>query len=270
MVLSVRREGYYAWLKRQSRPQQDDELVSALKTIRNNHPKYGVRSMRDELPATINKPSYGKCYRLCREHNLLQRRKTPRGITKSNPKDQVSEDLLHRDFTASSANTKWLTDISEIKCADGRLYLAAILDCFDGAIVGMSMAPHKRTELCISALKSAVGRYGKEMNLILHSDRGSQYTSKEFRKELKCKKILQSMGRTGSCYDNARMESFFATLKKELIYDLPLSRLTREQVRHKIFIWVELYYNTQRRHTANEDNLPPLKKRAKFSVKQAA
>jgi len=270
MVLSVRREGYYAWQKRKVRLNRDEELVSALYAIRKNHPKYGVQSMRDELPATIHKPSYGKCYRLCREHNLLQRRKTARGITRSNPKEQASEDLINRDFKSAAANTKWLTDISEIKCADGRLYLAAILDCFDGAIVGMSMASHKRAELCVSALKSAIGRYGKQAGLIIHSDRGSQYTSKEFRKELQCRKILQSMGRTGSCYDNARMESFFATLKKELIYDLPLSRLTRDQVRHYIFTWVELYYNTQRRNTANEDNLPPLKKRAMFLADRAA
>lgn len=220
--------------------------------------------MRDALPSTIEKPSYGKCYRLCRDNNLLHRRKTPRSITKRNPEEQLSEDLIQRDFKAAEENSKWLSDITEVKCVDGKLYLAAILDCFDGAIVGMSIARHKRAELCVSALKSAIGRYGKKHGLILHSDRGSQYTSHEYREHLAKYQVLQSMGRTGSCYDNARMESFFATLKKELIYELPLYRLTRDQVRQKIFSWIELYYNIERRHTANEDNLPPLKKRAKY------
>ena len=270
MVLSVRREGYYAWQKRKCRPNRDGALVSALTTIRKKHSKYGVKSLRDALPPAIEKPSYGKCYKLCRDYNLLHRRKTPRGITKRNPKDQLSEDLVKRDFKAAQANSKWLSDITEMKCADGKLYLAAVLDCFDGAIVGMSMASHKRAELCISALTSAIGRYGKSNALVFHSDRGSQYTSREFRQHLKKHKLLQSMGRTGSCYDNARMESFFATLKRELIYELPLSRLTRDQVRQKIFAWIELYYNTERRYTANEDNLPPLKKREKHLAGRAA
>jgi putative transposase len=263
-VLSVRREGYYAWQKRQDRPNRDSELVSALRAIRKKHPKYGVQRLRSELPPATEKPSYGKCYRLCRDYNLLQRRKKPRGITKRNPKDQLSEDLVQRDFNASEENTKWLSDITEIKCADGKLYLAAILDCFDGTIVGMSMTEHKQAELCIAALTSAIGRYGKRLGLIFHSDRGSQYTSYEFRRHLQKHGLLQSMGRTGSCYDNARMESFFATLKKELIYDLPLYRLSRQEVRQRIFAWIELYYNTERQYTANEDNLPPLKKRAKY------
>lgn len=269
MVLSVRREGYYAWQKRKCRLNQDGELASALTAIRKKHPKYGVQSLLDALPSTITKPSYGKCYKLCRENNLLHRRKTPRGITKRNPEDQLSDDLIQRDFKAAEANSKWLSDITEMKCADGKLYLAAVFDCFDGAIVGMSMASHKRAELCSAALLSAIGRYGKRNGLIFHSDRGSQYTSREFRQELKRHKLEQSMGRTGSCYDNARMESFFATLKKELIYELPLSKLTREQVRQRIFAWIESYYNIERRHTSNEANMPPLKKRALFQIKVA-
>ncbi len=198
-----------------------------------------------------------------RDNHLLHRRKTPRGITKRNPKEQLSEDLIKRDFKASEANSKWLSDITEMKCADGKLYLAAILDCFDGAIVGISMTYHKRAELCVSALNSAIGRYGKKHGLIFHSDRGSQYTSREYREHLQKHILLQSIGRTGSCYDNARMESFFAILKKELIYKL-LYKLTRDQVRQKIFAWIELYYNIERRYTANEENLPPLEKRARY------
>jgi Transposase and inactivated derivatives len=174
MALSVRREGYYTWIKRTSRPRRDDELILALKAIRKKHPGYGVRSLRDELPEAVGKPSYGKCYKLCRDNGLLQRRRKAHGITRRNLADQLSEDLVKRNFTAPEENCKWLSDITEMKCKEGKLYLAAIQDCFDGAIVGMSMAAHKRAELCVAALDSAIGRYGKRPGLLVHSDRGSQ------------------------------------------------------------------------------------------------
>jgi len=263
MALSVRREGFYVWTKRKNRPSSDDKTVSALKAARKAHPDYGVRSLRDELPAGI-RPGYGKCCRLCRENGLLHRKKTPRGMTKRNNKDPLSEDLIQRDFKAVSPNAKWLSDITEMKCRNGKLYLAAILDCFDGTIVGLSMNSNKKAGLCVSALENAVGRFGKRDGLILHSDHGSQYTSRAYRSALTRYGLRQSMGRTGSCFDNARMESFFATLKKDLIYQMPLYKMTRKEVRYKVFAWIELYYNAERRYTANEGNLPPLKKRALF------
>lgn len=121
-----------------------------------------------------------------------------------------------------------------------------------------------KAPLCTSALNSAVKRYGKTDGLIIHSDRGSQFTSHLFRETLSNKGLRQSMGRTGSCFDNARMESFFATLKKDLIYRLPLYLMDREDVRHRIFVWIETYYNLRRRHTSNEHDLPPLVKRGCF------
>ena len=114
------------------------------------------------------------------------------------------------------------------------------------AIVGMSMDKNKRAELCRSSYLAAVHRYGKTKGMIVHSDHGSQYTSHLFRDCLKAEGARQSMGRTGSCYDNARMESFFATLKKELIYGLALSKLTREEVKALVFRWIECDYNTIR------------------------
>jgi transposase InsO family protein len=118
-----------------------------------------------------------------------------------------------------------------------------------------------RAELCTAALNSAVMRYKVSEECIIHSDRGSQFTSHLFRETLSAKGFLQSMGRTGSCYDNARMESFFATIKNDLIYRLPVCRMTREEVRVEIFEWIEGYYNLRRRHTSNEGNQPPLVKR---------
>lgn len=219
--------------------------------------------MIDALPETM-KVSYGKGYSICRVYGLLQKQRKPNGITKANPAAQAAEDLLQRDFKSDAPNNKWLTDITEMKCKDGKLYLCAVLDCFDASIVGFSMDNNMKTPLCTTALNNAVKRYGKTNGLIVHSDRGSQFTSHLFRETLLNKGLKQSMGRTGSCFDNARMESFFATLKKDLIYRLPLYKMEREEVRHRIFTWIETYYNRKRRHTSNEHNQPPLVKRELF------
>ena len=265
----MRREGYYDWKRRPVHTNRDAETVSALKHLRQQHPCYGVRSLRDALPET-QRPSYGKCYRLCKENHLLMHKRHPNSLTKADSYTSQNDDLVRRDFTASAPGTKYISDMTEIKCADGKLYLAAILDCFDGTIVGYAMRPHMRASLCCDALRDAVSRYGYQNGLILHSDHGSQYTSREYRELLaRYGSIRQSMGHTHCCFDNARMESFFATLKKELIYRLHCVSMKREQVRQLIFRWIETYYNRLRRNTANEDNLPPLVKRLRWTQKRS-
>ncbi len=268
LALGVRREGYYAWEKRPSREEHDAALVSALKEIRKKHPCYGVRSLIDALPER-EKVSYGKGYRVCRENGLLTKRRATRGITKADPTAMAAEDLVRRDFTADAPNEKLLTDITQMNCRDGKLYLCTVLDCFDAAIVGFSMDDNMKATLVKSALKSTVGRWGNVKDCILHSDRGSQFTSRLFRNQLTLNGFRQSMGRTGTCADNARMESFFATLKKELIYRLPMYKLTRKEVRAYIFEWIA-YYNRKRRHTANKGSLPPLVKREQYANLMAA
>lgn len=267
-ALSVRREGYYAWQRRPKRAQRDEALVSALKQAREKHTGYGVQSLLDQLPEA-QKVSYGKGYRVCRENGLLLRRRKPHGITRADPAAQSADDLVRRDFTACEPNTKWLTDITQIACKDGKLYLCGVLDCFDAGLVGFSMDTHMKTELCTAALTSAVKRFGKTQGLIVHSDRGSQFTSHLYRETLAHQGFRQSMGRTGSCFDNARMESFFATLKKELIYRMPLYKMTREEVRSRIFQWLA-YYNQRRRHTSNDAKRPPLVKRELWNRQSAA
>jgi transposase InsO family protein len=262
-VLEVRREGYYDFLKRTPQEKRDEALLSALKQIRKDNPDYGTKSMIDELPESL-KPSYGKGYRVCRDNGLLTRRRRPKSITKADPEAQKAEDLVQRDFTAKVPGIKVFTDITEMKCADGKLYYCGVLDAFDGAQIGYSMAEHMRAELCTAAIMQADRRFGLTKDCIAHSDRGSQFTSRLFRETLSNHGWRQSMGMTGCCYDNARAESFFATLKKELIYKLPLSRLTRAEVRTRIVAWVEGYYNKKRRNTANDGNLAPLVKREHY------
>ena len=245
------------------RADRDAETVSALKQLRQQHPCYGVRSLRDALEPAL-RPSYGKCYRLCNENGLLTRKKRPHSLTICDGRAPQSEDLVQRDFTAPTPYVKCLSDITQIKCVDGKLYFAALMDCFDGAIVGFSMNTHMRASLCCAAVRDAAARHGYNGDVILHSDHGGQYASYEYRKLLDEYGFRQSMGRTHCCFDNARMESFFATLKKELIYRLHCSSMPREQVRQLVFRWIETYYNRLRRNTANEDNLPPLVKRAQW------
>lgn len=252
------------------RTDRDAQLVSALKEARKEHPCYGVRGLREAVEPAL-RASYGKCYRLCRENGLLQRRRHPHSLTKRNRRDLQSGDLVQRDFTAAKPGVKYLSDITQIQCADGKLYLAAVLDCYDGAIVGFSMKHHMHADLCCDALRDAVSRYGYQQGLILHSDHGSQYTSQEYRSVIAgFGSIRQSMGRTHCCFDNARMESFFATLKKELVYRLHCSGMKRDAVRKTVFRWIETYYNRRRRNTANDHNLPPLVKRARFAVRPLA
>lgn len=270
MALGVRRGGYYKWKKRPSAEERDAKLVSALKKIRKEHPCYGVQSMIDVLPEG-EKVSYGKGYRVCNQYGLLTCKRKPHGITHGDKSAQMSKDLINRDFSAENPNEKWLTDITEMKCrGDSKLYLCAVLDCFDGAIVGFSMDNNMQASLCTSAISNAVMRYEIHDGCILHSDRGSQFTSLLYRETLSSKGFQQSMGRTKSCYDNARMESFFATLKKELIYRLPLYKMTRDEVKSRIFEWIMGYYNRRRRHTANESKLAPLVKRELYSRQNAA
>jgi len=268
MALGVRREGYYIWIKKPTLEERDRKLVSALKQVRKDHPCYGVQSMIDALPKD-KKVSYGKGYKLCRDYGLLSKRRRPNSITKSDPVAQASDDLVKRDFTALEPNKKLLTDITEMKCKDGKLYLCPVLDCFDAAILGFSMDDNMKATLVKSALNSAFNIYGRVDGCIIHSDRGAQFTSRLFRTTLEKKGFRQSMGRTGTCADNARMESFFATLKKELIYRLPLYRLSRAEVRSYVFEWIA-YYNRKRRHTANEGNMPPLRLRELYMSQQTA
>ena len=194
---------------------------------------------------------------LMRELNLIhERKRRPKGLTKATTEVQEKENLIKQDFTADKPFTKLLTDISQIQCEDGKLYISPILDCLGGEILALQMRNNMKKELCIDTVKAAARRYPIR-GAILHSDRGSQYTSDEFRKTLKSNGVIQSLSGVDRCYDNARMESFFATLKKELLYRIPTYRMKRSEVATIIFRYVFAYYNKVRIHTSNPEGLPP-------------
>ncbi len=261
-TLDVTRQGYSKWRKAQEKPCRHEALLALIRQVLGeddeNSDNYGAR--RIFLALRNNKGytgSYATVCRVCRKNGItLPKKRNPNSLTKADKEAQKSENLIHQDFTAQHPNEKWLSDITEVPCADGKLYVSPVLDCFDGAIVGLSMDDNMRKELCIEAFEQACRRQGA-YGMIFHSDRGSQYTSGDFRLSLQKHGAIQSMSGTGRCYDNARMESFFATLKKEKLYRLNTRMLPMASVKSIIWRFIESYYNRRRIYSPN-DGYPPL------------
>lgn len=263
-VLKVSEAGYYKWLNRQGRPYKYEDLLAKIREIRAENEDYGPYRIYLKLKLFHGYTgSYYLILTLCKKHDLMLKKKFhAKGITKADPAAQASENLIKQDFKASSPNKKWLGDITEIPTVDGKLYVAGVFDCFDGAIVGLKMANHMRAELCVDAFTSAAKKH-QGYGMIFHSDRGSQYTSKSYRDTLATYGATQSMSHTGRCFDNARMESFFATLKKECVYKFKPETLRMETVKSIVFRFIEVYYNRKRIYTPNE-GYPPLMKRSLY------
>ena len=256
-VLGASESGYYRWRRTSKRQRQSDVLWGAIENVLSEAPEndnYGVNRMHLALLQRGIQTSRSSVYRTMKNHGALHKRpRRPHNLTKADTCATPSKDLLCRDFTAKGQGQKLVTDITQIQCSDKKLYLAAVLDCWNGEITGLSVQSHMRAELCVTAVKNAQLKAGA----IVHSDHGSQFTSTEFRKYIKQRKIVQSMGRVGSCYDNARIESFWATLKKELIYRMGAHRFPASQVCSAIYRYIYGYYNTKRIYTSNPNGWPP-------------
>ena len=166
----------------------------------------------------------------------------------------VADNLMNREFTAKEPNEKWLSDITYIPTDEGWLYLAAILDLYGREIAGWSMGARMTKELVINALRQAKGRRGAPKGILIHSDRGSQYCSKDYQQELKEDDFICSMSRKGNCWDNAPMESFFGKLKQEWLNGKRFR--TREDAKSAVFWYIEVYYRNYRLHEANGYETP--------------
>ncbi len=259
-MLKVSETGYYRYLINKDKPYKHEHLLAQIYEILKEDPEnsnYGVK--RIHLALQINykyKGSYSTVYRVYKENGLIIKyKRRPKGLTKADSQAQAAENLIKQDFSALEPNEKWLTDITEVPCRNGKLYLAPVLDCFDGSIVGFKMDDNMRAELCVDAFKWACKKHNTR-GMVLHSDRGSQYTSHAFRIALNQYGAVQSMSSTGRCYDNARMESFFATLKKEKLYKIDTKNMTIEEVKTIIFRFI-YYYNLRRIYTTNK-GYPPM------------
>ena len=249
--LGVSRSGFYAWRGRgvSARAGTDADLIAVIKAaytrLRGNP---GVRRMHAELITLGHRLSRKRVWRLMRAAGLQGRH--PRAwkrTTVPGDKPVGAPDLLGRNFTAEQPNQRWCGDVTYIKTWNGWAYLATVLDLHSRAVVGWAVADHMRTDLVLEALDMAVRHRRPPSDVIFHSDRGTQYTSSAFAAFCTARGIRRSLGRTGSCFDNAVSESFFASYKKELIHTRPWPDI--KHLKKATFDWIETYYNRQRRHS---------------------
>ena len=219
-VLRLSESGYYRWLRNRDKRSSRQLLAGKVKKILEEHPdnrNYGVDRVCLALEQDGVDVSRRTVYRVMKVNGWLHKRRIPHGITKATTEIQEKENLLKRDFRSDMPLRKFLTDITEVQCADGKLYVSPIMDCFSGEIVALEMRDNMKKELCIDTVRQLERLYPRLSGAVFHSDRGSQYTSAAFRAELSRCGMIQSLSGAGHCFDNARMESFFATLKKEKI-----------------------------------------------------
>jgi transposase InsO family protein len=271
-TLGVSESGYYRHIAAGARP--NNRRLSLSVRIRGiigefpDNDNYGVPRVTTRLRQLGVDASASTVYRVMRDEGLLHKAvRHPNGITKADAAAQRAANIIRQDFTADAPGEKWLTDITEIPCRDGKLYAAAVLDCFAGEITGLSMDDNMRKELCVRAFRGACARTGAQ-GMIVHSDRGSQFTSGAFREALSAAGATQSLSGTGRCYDNARMESFFATLKKEKLYKIDTKALPMEEVKTIVFRYVFVYYNRQRVNSMNAGGWPPSVTRANYEARR--
>jgi len=257
-LLGVSRSGYYSWRKRPAsrREKANERLVSQISQIhRQSNETYGSPRICDELKEHGFRCSRNRVARLMRLHNLHAKTKRRFKVTtRSSHRLPLAPDLLHRDFRAQAPNRVWTSDITYVWTREGWVYLAVVLDLYSRFIVGWEMSDRLTAELVTTALERAIDRRHPGADLVLHSDRGSQYASEELRSLTQSHGMRLSMGATGSCYDNAVTESFFHTLKTEHTFFERYG--TREEARQSIFQYIEVFYNRQRRHSTN-GNLSP-------------
>lgn len=252
-VLGVSPSGYYAFRKRRPsrRARENQRLLVHIRAIhRASRATYGYRRIYHELREQGMMCSRHRIARLMRRAGLRVKSRRPYKVTtRANPRHPVADNLLDRDFQADQPDRKWVADITYIATDQGWLYLATVMDLFSRRIVGWSMQPRMKTDLVADALKMALARRRPDAGLLHHSDRGSQFTSADYQKLLAAHGIQVSMSRTGNCYDNAVMESFFATLKTECV---DRRYATRQEARACIFDYIEVWYNRCRRHSSLE------------------
>lgn len=251
-VLEVSTSGYYDWRKRpESRRQKEDRrLVVEIKAIHSeSRQTYGSPRIHDELKDRGIRCGRKRVARLMRLHDISAKQKRRfKATTDSKHTLPVAENVLNRQFTPSAPNVAWSADITYIPTRQGWLYLAVVMDLFSRRIVGWSMHKRLHRSLVLDALKMALRGRSPRPGLIHHSDRGSQYASGDYQALLDAQQMVCSMSRRGNCWDNAPVESFFSTLKRELVHRRRYR--TRAEARAELFEYIEVWYNRRRRHSS--------------------
>lgn len=276
-ILKVSRQGYYNYLSNLNKPWKYEVLAAKMHEIIMEdecNDTYGRQRMYEALNLKKETtsddfpyiPHERTVYRIMSKLGMTHTpKRKPNGITKADKEAMKSDDKLKRDFESDTPLTKVVTDITEIKTADGKLYVSVIEDCFDNAVLGLSMADNMRAELCVNTVRSAMIAYPQLRGAIAHSDRGSQYTSNEYRKEIEKNGIIQSMNSAGGrCHDNAKCESLWGRFKEELIYDrYDTSKMPMEEVKSLVWRYFMSYWNN-RRICSKNGGLPPMIKRKRY------
>ncbi len=258
-VLEVTRAGYYAYRRSLESPRIAEE-AALRERIAAAHAEsrgtYGSPRILEQLRRNGEEVGKRRVERIMRGAGLVgTRRGRHKTTTRANPAHPVEPNVLDRDFTASRPNERWVTDITYIWTDEGWCYLAAILDLYSRAVVGWQLSSSLSTALPLDALRKALLRRRRDLGPLLHhSDRGCQYTSGDYRAALAAEGITVSMSRRGNCWDNAVAESFFATLKTELVYQRRWA--TRLELRAALFDYLETFYNRTRLHSALDYRTP--------------
>ncbi|MET0069278.1 MAG: IS3 family transposase [Candidatus Thiodiazotropha sp.] len=250
-VLGVSSSGYYDWRKRKPSVRMR-ENTNILKEIQRIHIEvmetYGSPRMHVELLDRGYRLSRGRVERIMSFHGIQAKQSKRHRRTYIHREGQQPEpNLLNRQFRAKRPNQKWVSDITFIETNQGWLYLAIVLDLFSRAIIGWSMSDRPSSQLVLDAVSMAYQSRQEPSGTIVHSDQGSQYTAANYRAKLAHQNMICSMSRKGKCHDNAVAESFFHTLKNELVFDARYR--TRSEARQAIFKYIELFYNRKRRHS---------------------
>lgn len=251
-LLGVSRNAYYQYCQRQPHDQPDPELQAMLAAVKEiaeaSDYSYGSRRMKRALNALGYPVGRFKARSLMREAGVRARyRKKYKVTTNSNHKQPVFENVLERAFTVEKPDQVYVSDITYLWTQEGWLYLAVFIDLFSRRVVGWSMASRMKTKLVTDALRMAMWRRQPSAGLIIHSDRGSQYASKAYRRLLKANGFVGSMSRKGDCWDNAVAESFFASLKKERVQWKHYQ--TRREAQQDVLDYIVMFYNSRRLHS---------------------
>ena len=252
-VLDISRSGYYAWRDRPASAQakRRDELARKIMAVRQGRRRvYGSprvhKALKDQRESVCQN-TVAKVMKQ-RKMQVKPRKKFVPKTTDSNHGRPVAKNILDRQFTAEAPNRKWVADITYIPTDQGWLYLAGVMDLYSRKIVGWAMADHMKTELAAEAMKMAIVHRCPEKGLLHHSDQGVQFASEDYLHLLQSHNVECSMSNKGDCWDNACAESFWATLKTELVNDEHYA--THEQARQSIFEYIEVFYNRQRLHSS--------------------
>ena len=250
-ALQVSRSGYYDWVRHTPSARQlaNMALLEKIKAVHTkSKQRYGSPRVHAVLRRAGESAGLHRVARLMRAHDLKAQRSRRHRRTRMHRDPQLSTDnVLNRQFHAVAPNRKWVSDITFIPTRQGYVYLAMVLDLYSRAIVGWAMSHRINGQLVLDALTMAITQRGEPKRVLVHSDQGSQYTAFAYHRLLEQHDLISSMSRKGECHDNAVAESFFHTLKEELVTDADYK--TKDEARRSIFEYIELFYNRKRLHS---------------------